>query len=101
MALINGSHQPRDIGSLARRMSWIAALAALLLAGYLVLRGVQAERAPTMATAASSPLPASVAAVATGNVAPGSPTRQENAVDAAVAAHEALDPIGVGRNPAP
>ena len=23
MALINGSHQPRDIGSLARRMSWI------------------------------------------------------------------------------
>ena len=96
MTLRNHSLQHPEIGSFALRLLWIPIVGSILIVGFLGLRTPQDERASTMAVATTRDHAPSVTVVSP----PESSARQIEAVpampDEAVAAHEALDPVGAG-----
>ena len=91
------SYQHPEIGSVAMHKLWIPAVASILVAGYFVLYTSQNDRAVTAAHAEVPGVriaPASNAVPQVLNVGPA-------VRDEAVAAHQALDPVGAGLGVAP
>jgi len=89
----NSQQHPR-IGSFATRMLWIPVVLSILIASYLVLRAPQEARA--VSTVASSPNATAVVARATTPAGIVAAVPASAVPDPATAAHEYLDPVGVG-----
>ncbi len=92
------SIQYREMGNIARRMIWIPVVLSLLVVGALAARMPHDEQRPVMAT---TPIPAE--APVARDVSPEDPLSHlmypaTPSSDAALAAHELLDPVGAGHD---
>jgi hypothetical protein len=95
------SRQFPDIGSVAMRLLTIPVLSIALVVSYLLLRS-SADEPALMADVAPGLMVAPDEALVAPTALRAAPSREGAASrDAAVVAHEVLDPVGAGRNPMP
>jgi len=87
------SCQHPELGSVALRLLWIPAVASVVIVGYLILRTPSGDLAPSSVHAMTAVVPE--ASPPEPPKAPGVPSTQP---DAAIAAHELLDPVGAGHD---
>jgi hypothetical protein len=90
--------QNREMGNIARRMIWIPVVLSLVVIGVLAARTPHEEQQPVMA---ATPIPAE--APVARDVSPEDPLSHlmypaTPRTDAALAAHEVLDPVGAGHD---
>jgi len=91
------SPQHPEIGSVATRMLWIPAVASILVISYVALHAPQDDRAPTALASAHAAAPVAWAAPSR-DATPRWIEAIPAVADEALAAHEALDPVGAGHD---
>ena len=98
MKLQRTSRQHHESGSITLRMLWIAAVAAIVIAGFFALRMPQHEIGPAMAVAAATEpatqRPRATPDGITSHAVTASPARP----DESIAQQQALDPVGAGND---